>query len=121
MASGKEIGKFSFKFTSFINTPGPGGGVLRQVTWEGTATGFGAVFTTTTYSGGPKDGTFSECGTAFLDEGGWLSGIGQGTYESSGKQKWRTADTIQISDGRRIAKEGEIDLAARSWKGKLFE
>jgi hypothetical protein len=28
---------------------------------------------------------------------------------------------MQLSDGRRIAGDGEIDLAARSWKGKISE
>jgi|SRR5208282_6315566 len=121
MASGKQIGEFSFKFTSLINIPGPAGSVLNQYTWEGTGTGFGAVFTTTTSAGSLKGGTYSECGTAFLDNGEGLTGIGQGTYESIGKNRWRTADFVQISDGRRIAKEGEVDLASRSWKGKLFE
>ena len=121
MASGKKIGEFSFKFTTITCSPGPAGSVLNQVTWEGTATGFGAVFSTVTYVGGPKSGTYSECGTAFLDNGDGLSGIGQGTYESTGKNRWRTAGFIQISDGRRLAGEGEIDLASRSYKGTLFE
>ncbi len=119
--AGKQIGEFSFKFTSITNSPGPAGSVLIQVNWEGTATGFGAVFSTVTYVGGPKDGTFSDCGTAYLDNGDGLSGIGQGTYESAGKQRWHTQGFIQISDGRKIASEGEIDLASRSWKGKIFE
>jgi hypothetical protein len=121
MASGKQIGEFSFKFTTFINSPGAAGGVLRQVTWEGPATGFGAVFTTVTFDGGAKGGTFSECGTAFMDNGDFLHGIGQGTYESKGKHRWHTAGFMQLSDGRRMSSEGEIDLAERSWKGKLFE
>ncbi len=50
-----------------------------------------------------------------------LNGAGQGTYESVGKHKWRTANVAEVSDGRRIRAEGEIDLASRSWKGKLFE
>jgi len=120
MATGKQVGEFSFKFTTFINTPGPAG-VLRQVTWEGAATGFGTVFATVTYTGGSKAGTFSECGTAFLDNGDFLHGIGQGTYESNGKHRWHTTGFLQLSDGRRISGEGEIDLADRSWKGKLFE
>ncbi|MFZ0247520.1 hypothetical protein [Candidatus Binatus sp.] len=120
MASRKPTGEFSFKFTTITCSPGPAGSVLNQVTWEGKASGFGAVFTTVTYVGG-KSGSFSECGTAFLDNGDGLSGIGQGTYESTGKNKWHTTGFIQISDGRRIASEGEIDLASRSWKGKLFE
>jgi len=121
MATGKKVGEFSFKFTSLANIPGPAGSVLNQFTWEGTATGFGAVFTTTTSVGGAKGGTYSECGSAFMDDGDGLGGIGQGTYESIGKNRWRTVDVIQISDGRRLAKEGEVDLAKRSWKGTIFE
>ena len=72
MPTGKQLGEFSFKFTTFINQPGPGG-ILRQVTWEGMAAGFGTVFTTVTFTGGSKAGTFSECGTAFLDNGEFSS------------------------------------------------
>ena len=50
-----------------------------------------------------------------------LTGIGQGTTESTGKHRWRTEGFMQISDGRRVASEGEMDLASRSWKGTLFE
>ena len=121
MASGKQIGEFSFKMTTFVNSPGPAGGVNRQCTWEGTATGFGTVFDTATYVGGPKSGTFSECGIAYLDNGDGLSGIGQGTYESTGNHRWRTESFMQISDGRRVRGEGEINLASRSWKGTIFE
>jgi hypothetical protein len=28
---------------------------------------------------------------------------------------------MDLSDGRRITTEGEIDLASRSWKGTIFE
>jgi hypothetical protein len=121
MASGKALGEFSFKVVTIANSPGPAGSVLSQVNWEGTVTGFGAVFATATYVGGPKNGTFSECGTAYLENGDGLSGIGQGTYESSGKHQWRTESFMQISDGRRVRGEGEINLASRSWKGTLFE
>lgn len=119
--AGKQIGEFSLKFTTLISIPGPAGDVHRQVTWEGTTTGFGTVFTTTTYSGGSKGGTFSETGTAFLDDGAFLHAIGQGTYESTGTHRWHTTGFLQISDGRRICHEGDINLAERSWKGKVFE
>jgi hypothetical protein len=121
MASGKAIGEFSLKAITSTHSPGPAGSVLAQVNWEGTGTGFGAVFGTATYVGGPKGGTFSWCSAAYLDNGDALTGIGQGTYESTGKHRWRTEGFIQISDGRRIASEGEIDLASRSWKGKISE
>ncbi len=121
MASGKALGEFSFKAITSTHSPGPAGSVLNQVNWEGTVTGFGAVFTTTTYVGGPKGGTYSSCGAAYLDNGDGLTSIGQGTYESVGKHRWRTESFTQISDGRRMRVEGEIDLASRSWKGTIFE
>jgi hypothetical protein len=91
------------------------------VNWEGTATGFGTVFGTATFGGGPKGGSYSLCTEAFMDNGDIVTGIGQGTFEAVGKHRWRTEGFMQISDGRRVAGEGEIDLAARSWKGKIFE
>ena len=91
-----------------------------RVAREGTTTGFGAAFDTVTYVGGPKNGTYSECATAYLDNGDGLSALGQGTYESSGKHRWRTQSFVQISDGRRVTGEGEIDLASRTWKGTIF-
>jgi hypothetical protein len=121
MATGKAIGEFSMKAITATYTPGPAGGVLSHVNWEGTATGFGAVFGTATYAGGPKGGSYSWCAAAYLDNGDSQTGMGPGTYESIGKHRWRTEGYMHLSDGRRVAGEGEIDLAARSWKGKIFE
>jgi len=119
--AGKAIGEFSFKAITITYSPGPAGSVLDQVNWEGTAKEFGTVFGTATYVGGSKDGTFTACWVAYLDNGEQLSGIGSGTYESSGKHHWRTRHVIHISDGTSIVNEGEIDLATRSWTGKNFE
>jgi len=121
MATGKQLGEFSFKAITATYSPGPAGGVLSQVNWEGTATGFGAVFGTATYAGGPKGGSYSWCAAAYLENGDALTGIGPGTYESVGKHRWRTQGYMQLSDGRRVAGEGEVDLASRTWKGKIFE
>ena len=121
MASGKAIGEYSLKSITSTQSPGPAGSVLIQVNWEGTGTGFGATFLTSTFVGGGKGGTFSLHWASYLDNGDTLSGAGQGTYESVGKHKWRTANSAEVSDGRRIRAEGEIDLASRSWKGTLFE
>jgi len=121
MATGKALGEFSLKAITATYSPGPAGGVLSQVNWEGTATGFGTVFGTATFGGGPKGGSYSLCTEAFMDNGDIMTGIGQGTFETVGKHRWRTEGFMQLSDGRRIAGEGEIDLAARSWKGKISE
>ncbi|MGA6974401.1 MAG: hypothetical protein WBY93_22430 [Candidatus Binatus sp.] len=100
---------------------GPAGSVLTHAHLEGTGTGFGAIFETATFIGGTKDGTFSMVGQAFLDNGEGLSGIGRGTYESNGKNRWSTKFVVELSDGRRHSNDGEIDLAARSWKGTISE
>ena len=120
MATGKQLGDFSYKFTSLTLTPGPAGSVLRQGNCEGPATGFGTIVGTATFVGG-KSGTFSWCAVAYLDNGEELSGIGPGTYESIGTHCWRTQAFVQISDGRTFVLEGAIDLAARSWNGKVFD
>jgi hypothetical protein len=119
--AGEAIGEFSFKAVTIKNSPGPAGSILVETNWEGTVTGFGAVFATATYVGGPKSGTFSSCSAAYLENGDTLSAVGRGTYESAGKHQWRTESFTQISDGRRVRGEGEMDLASRSWKGKIFE
>jgi len=115
------LGEFSLKAITATYSPGPARGVLSQVNWEGTATGFGTVFGTATFGGGPKGGSYSLCTEAFMDNRDIMTGIGQGTFEAVGKHRWRTEGFMQLSDGRRIAGDGEIDLAARSWKGKISE
>jgi hypothetical protein len=119
--AGKAIGEFSMKAITSTYSPGPAGSLLNQVNWEGTATGFGTVFGTATYSGGPKGGSFDWHAEAFLDNGDVMTGGGPGTFESVGKHRWRTKGYMDLSDGRRIMGEGEIDLASRSWKGTIHE
>ena len=120
MAKGKSVGEYSSKFTSFTLTLGPAGSIVTQGNCEGTGTGFGTTFGTAMFVGG-KSGTFSWCGSSFLDNGEQNSYTGPGTYESSGKHHWRTQGFVEVSDGRTLVSEGEIDLATRSWNGKIFE
>jgi len=118
--AGKQVGEFSFKFTSFRNTAGPAGSVFIECNCEGTATGYGTVLGTLT-AVGAKGGTLGWCASGHLDNGDQLFGQGTGMFESVGKHQWRTKLSIQISDGRSILTEGEADLATRSWKGTIFE
>jgi hypothetical protein len=120
MAKGKPIGEFSLKFTSITLTPGPGASTITQANCEGPVTGFGTVLGTGTFVGG-KSGTLSWCSAAYLDDGEQTSGSGSGTYESSGKHRWKTLAVVNSSDGRSVYSEGEIDLVSRSWKGNIFE
>jgi hypothetical protein len=131
MASGKQTGEYSLKFTSITLTPGPGGSVLLEGNYEGSVTApgeagrsgtvLGTILGTATFVGGAKSGTYSDCLQGYLDNGEVIRISGSGSYESVGKHRWRTRDIIEISTGQSRVNEGEIDLAARSWTGKVFE
>ncbi len=118
MATGPQSGEFSHKIASFVFTPGPANSVLVQANYEGTSAGFGTALGTGTFVVG-KSGTFSECGALYLDNGDIITYAGRGTYESSGRNKWRTQMVNQLSNGQTHNVEGEIDLAARTWSGKF--
>jgi hypothetical protein len=109
MAAGnQQSGAYSFKFTSFTLTPGPGGSIVIQGNCEGTATGYGTGLGTMTAVGG-NSGTVSWCAAIFGKRRASL-GCGSGTYEGSGKNRWRTQLVHQLSNGRRVVSDGEIDL-----------
>jgi hypothetical protein len=96
--------------------------VIVQANYEGTGAGFGAVLgTLSAVSADQKTGTWSWCAVAYLDNGDSVTGNGQGAFQRDKLTHWRTQGSIQISDGRMLALEGEIDLATRTWKGQLFE
>jgi len=48
---------------------------------------------------------------------------GTGNYEEAGQNKLRTQLLLQLSDGRTIISEGDIDLSgtSRSWNGRVSE
>jgi hypothetical protein len=122
MALGKPITDFTLKITSLTFTEGLGESLDVQGNLEGTATGFGSVLGTAAFTNaGEKSGTWKFCGVAYLENGDSIRGVAQGTHESSGVHRWRTRGVEKLSDGRTVALEGEIDLATRSWTGKLFE
>lgn len=122
MALGEVITEFTLKITALTFTEGPGESLNVQGNLEGTATGFGTVLGTTSFTNaGEKSGTWKFCGVAYLENGDSITGIAHGTHESSGVHTWRTRGVERLSDGRTVALEGEVDLAARSWTGQLVE
>ncbi len=123
MATGNQTAEFSAKFSTITFSPGPHGSTILQANIEGSATGLGAVWGTGTFVvGGGKSGTYSWCGISYLDDGEQVASNGLGTYQSIGKHRWRTqVPAVHLSDGRTLAFEGELDLATRSWTGKLTE
>lgn len=120
MALGKEIGTFSLKSTS--TRYAEGGGTV-EITYDGTATGFGTVLGSMTLRGEPgaKGGPCSWTGQGFLENGEVVSGAGQGTWEELGKHQWRTRMIVATSDGHTHASDGKLDLASRTLSGKMFD
>lgn len=121
MALGKQIGEFSLKSTSLtFATNGSG-----QANFEGSVKGevTGDVLGTLHVAGEPgaKRGTCTWVGTAYLANGEEINGAAEGTWESSGTHKWRIRGLLSLSDGRTQLSDGELELATRSYTGKLYE
>ena len=123
MALGKLMGEYSFKATSNTYTPGPGSAITQQINYRGTVTGqlTGVAEGTLTVVAEPsaKSGNWSWCGASYLDNGDIVGATAQGTWEPSGKHKWRLRGSASFSDGRITATEGEADLETLA--GKLSE
>ncbi len=52
----------------------------------------GALFLTASFIGGAKDWTFSLYLSSLVEHGDGVNGIGQGTYESTGKNRWQLCE-----------------------------
>lgn len=120
MALGKELGDFSFKWTSLNYAEDGSGG---HIDVDGTASGFGTVLGTLYFRGQPtgKSGSHSWRGSGFLDNGEVVTGTGEGLWQESGKHQWRVRGTVETSDGQTFASDGTLDLASRTYNGKLLE
>ena len=123
MPIGKEMGTFSLTTTSITNLPSEGGFLFGQVNLEGTVTGelTGTVLLTMNFkTSDMKGGTYTSVAAAFLESGDTLNGEGSGCYESSGAHKWRMRGHDVLSNGSIIALEAEMDLASRTYSGKIY-
>lgn len=117
----QEIGDFFFKAVTFIVKPGLAGTVEMLTTFEGTASGFGMTLGTMTVNFcGPEDGRWSWCAINYPESGPIVSGTAQGTYSGRGPRNWHTRGLLTCSDGRICRVDGEFDLLARTWIGRLL-
>ena len=121
----EPTGEFSFNQTGNAYVKGDDGVVVAYVNYDGTATGFGTVIGTLAFplpKGGATSGTCSWAGQGFPPDRAWVTGSGEGTWEQvKGRYAWKIRiPVIEISDGSRLRSEGEIDLEARTFKGKNF-
>ena len=120
------IGEFALRHTGSSYAKTADGGLENNSHWEGTATGFGAVFGTLSVSrplseSGSTGGSCTWAGVAYLDDGTNVGGLGEGTWEQvEGRHSWRVSMKLEISNGDRIRSEGEIDLGTRTYAGKLY-
>jgi hypothetical protein len=124
MAVGKEIGVYDLKSTSVTLVPGKGDTTTVHINYEGELTGALActVFATMTVeSPDGRDGTYKISARWFLNTGEILDATGEGETTLVEGHKWKVAGVAKVSNGQNAAVKGEIDLATRSFTGKMFE
>lgn len=122
MSASRQIGEFSFKIVTFVLTPGHAGTLRMQATLEGSTTGFGLTLGTMTVScAGPGMGTWDWCGANYPDCGPCVTGTAQGHFNDTGAKHWHTRGLLTLSDGRASLVDGDFDLTARTWIGRLHE
>ena len=124
MAFSDSIGEFEYTSRGLtVSDPSSSGAGSIQVDYEGTATGYGFVASTMTFTvqeSGAKSGTVSSNNVAWLENGDSMSAVGTGVFSESGTNTWRGRAMVIVSDGKVILSEGEVSLAERTYKGKMY-
>ena len=124
MALGDPIGDFEFTSRGLtVGGPNDTGGGSLQVDYEGTATGYGFVASTVTFTvreAGAKSGTTSANNVAWLENGDSMSAVGSGVFNESGVNTLRVRSLVIVSDGTMLLSDGEVSLAERTYKGKMY-
>ena len=124
MSLGNPVGEFEFESKGIaVSEQTSGGGGTLSVNYEGVATGYGVVVSTvdfTVEAAGDKSGTISARNVAWLENGDSMSGEGTGVFSESGVNTWRVRSFFVVSDGTVLLSDGEVSLAERSYKGKMY-
>ena len=124
MALSDPIGEFEFSSRGLtVSDPSSSGGGSITVDYQGTATGYGTVassMTFTVHEAGAKSGTVSANNVAWLENGDSKNGVSKGVFSSSGTNTWRVRAMVVVSDGTVLLSEGEVSLAEQTYKGKLY-
>ena len=121
-----SIGEFSLKHIGNAYTKNDEGVVVAYANYEGTASGFGTVMGTMAFplpGSGETSGTCSWTGQGFPPDSPSTTSSGEGSWELvEGKYAWKIRiPSLEISDGRVIRSEGELDLDAKTFDGQLFD
>jgi len=124
MALGDPIGEFEFSSRGLtVSDPSSSGGGSIIVDYQGTATGYGFVASSMTFTvqeAGAKNGTVSANNIAWLENGDSMSGVSSGVFSASGTNTWRVRAMVVVSDGTVLLSEGEVSLAEQTYKGNLY-
>jgi hypothetical protein len=124
MALSDPIGEFEFSSRGLtVSDPSSSGGGSITVDYEGTATGYGVVASSMTFTvqeAGAKSGRVSANNIAWLENGDSMSGVSSGVFSASGTNTWRVRAMIIVSDGTVLLSEGEVSLAEQTYKGNLY-
>lgn len=124
MPAGKEIAAFEMQRTSIKVMPEPNGGRSFELNLEGKVNGAwnGTVLCSMNVTSDDlKIGTYTITIAGYLDSGGTVTASGGGTLKAIGNHRWQLRGSDITSDGHVTMTEGELDLAARSYKGKVYE
>ncbi len=124
MPTGKEVGAFTTTSTSMTKGVDAAGNHTFVMNVEGSVTGgwsgtiLGTLIATTADF---QTGSYTADFAAYLEDGSVVTGSGGGTLGSTGGHQWQLNGTALLSDGSRVATEGILELANRTYNGKMFE
>jgi hypothetical protein len=124
MSIGKEAGAFTSTATSMTKSTDAAGNHTFVMNIEGTVTGGmagAALGTITATTADFQVGSYSADFAAYLADGSVVTGLGSGVFGLSGTHNWQLNGTATLSNGARVATEGVLDLASRSYNGKMLE
>lgn len=121
----ESIGNFELNHSGNTYAKNDDGVVVAYVNYDGTADGFGTVMGTLAFTlpeSGATSGVVTWTGQGFPPDGPWTTSSGTGTWQQvEGKHAWKvTVPALELSDGRVISSQGEVDLEARTFNGEMF-
>ena len=121
-----SIGEYSFKNTGTVLSKTADGQIQQVSTYEGAGTGFPVVlgsliFTIPLSEAGANSGSCSWVGRGVLEDGSFVAGIAEGTWERIGDELRGNVSLVhEVSDGRKIRTEGVLDHTARTFVGQMY-
>ena len=123
MPQGKELGEFNFKSSAVRVIALDGDERTIEISVEGEVTGqlSATVLDTVTFRGTDDRGSYAEKAVGYLGSGDAASSEGAGVYWLTKPGEWETRGVVQLDLGQKLISEGRVELATRTWSGKIYE